>query len=289
MEVNLQEFELGQLVLFLNHSCKTGRLRIEGEYRKGNIYLTEGKVVHCECEELSGVEALYDLSMEEGGRAFFEKGITTSQRTLEEDAGLLVSEFEKRRVEFKELKEKIPPLDSILSKLASAGIEGGVSLRRTDWQILALIDGKNTLKDIITASKIGAFDAYKSIIWLKEQGLIFDPEEFEHLVEKEICRIDIFLDEFARKGVGMERWRIALDNWASSSEENRLLLESMSIDEQSMKLKELRLAKLEKSYIRNLFDALFKYLETEGVNVYGKILAKRKLDIVLKRISESTG
>jgi len=287
LEVNLQEFDLGQLVMFLNHSGKTGVLRIDGESKKGKIYLNEGKVVHCESGDISGVEALYDLSMEDRGRAVFEKGVKTSQQTLEEDTALLTQEFEKRRTEFKELKAKLPPLDSVLAKSSAVIPEQGVSLRRMDWQVLALVDGKAPLKDIIGASKLGAFDAYKSIIWLREQGLIVDPKEFERLVEREAQRIDIFFDEFARKGAGVERWKALVEGWGAANEENRMLLESLTIGDQTVKLKELKLARLDKDYIKSIFDAFFKFLETEGVNVYGKILAKRKMEAVQRRVVES--
>lgn len=287
LEVNLHEFDLGQLVLFLNHAGKTGVLKIDGESKKGLIYLAEGKVVHCESEEISGVEALYDLSMEERGRASFEKGVFSSQKTMSEDTGLLAQEFEKRRVEFKELREKMPPLSSVLAKSAAVIPEQGVSLRRTDWQLLALVDGKRSLKDVVAASKLGAFDAYKSIVWLKEQGLLVDPKEFERLLNSEVARIDIFMDEFGRKGVGMERWKVSLEGWAAASEENRRLLDSLAFTDQNVKLGELKLAKLEKDYIKNIFQDFFKFLETEGVNVYGKILAKRKMEAVRKRLAET--
>lgn len=287
LEVNLQEFDLGQLVMFLNHSGKTGLLRVDGESKKGRIYLNEGKVVHCEAEDISGVEALYDLSMEDRGRAVFEKGVKAAQQTLEEDTALLTQEFEKRRTEFKELRERLPPLDSVLAKSAAVIPEQGVSLRRMDWQVLALVDGKKPLKEIIGASKLGAFDAYKSIIWLREQGLIVDPREFERLVAREVQRIDIFFDEFARTGVGGERWRVLVEGWAAASEENRMLIESLMITDQTVKLKELKLARLDKDYIKGIFDAFFKFLETEGVGVYGRILAKRKMEAVQKRVAES--
>ncbi|MEO0225525.1 MAG: DUF4388 domain-containing protein [candidate division WOR-3 bacterium] len=286
LEVNLKHFDLGQLLLFLNHTGKTGRLKIDGSSRNGAVYLSEGKVVHCECGEMVGVEALYDLAMEEAGRAVFETGVSTTQKTFEEDMGNLAQEFERRRTEFKELITKLPPLDSVMVKSSSVSTEGGVSLRRVDWQVLALIDGKNTLKEVIEASKVGAFDAYKSLVWLKEQGLIVDPKEFERLVEKEINRIDIFLDEFARKGVGMERWRQIIEDWGKSSEENQLFINSLIISDQAIKLKELQFARLDRSYIKGMFDTFFKYLVDEGTNIYGKILTKRKLDIVMKRISE---
>ncbi len=286
LEANLREFDIGQLVLFLNNSGKTGVLRIEGETKNGSIYLANGKVVHSECGDVSGLEALYEISIEDRGRALFEQGIEATQKTFEEDAGSLIQEFEKRRVEFKELKEKMPPLDAVLNKSSSVTNEGGVSLRRTDWQILALIDGKRTLKEAISAAKLGAYEAYKCIVWLKEQGLIFDPKEFERLFETELKNINIFLDEFARKGVGLERWKVSIGNWGATSEENQLLLESLDLDDEVIKLKEVKLKNLDRDHIKKLFASWFKFLEKEGVNVYGKILAKRKMNAVLKKMAE---
>lgn len=285
LEVNLQEFDVGQVVIFLNQAGKTGALRIEGDSKKGTIYVTAGKVVHSESGEIMGLEALYDLTLEDRGRAVFEKNVTAPKQTLEEDAGSLMQEFEKRRIEFKELKEKMPPLDSVLAKSASVGSESGVSIRRTDWQVLALIDHKRTLKEVITASKLGAYDAYKAIIWLREQNLIFDPKEFEHLIQKQLRPLEIYLDEFGKKGVGMERWHIALENWAAADEANKLLLESLSINDNGVRLKEVKLKSLDKDSINKLFNSLFKHLETEAVSIYGKILAKRKLDAVRQKIA----
>ena len=265
-DINLREFSLGDVLQFLARVKKSGILKVEGSI-SGEIYLKDGLVIHATDGSEKGMEALMNLSFVELETGSFEPGADAPEQTISEDFGKLTEDIEKRRIEFEEMKRKLPPMDTIYSK-STRDLESAVALRRTDWQILALINGKRQLGDVITQSKIGGYEAAKIVTWLREQGLILDPAEAERVMSKLLGFLRIVFEDFGKNGLN---W---MKQWAEDDGANKKVIDAVDINEETLEISpagELTTLEIEEG-----IGKFLKYIEVKGPKLYGKVLFKKK-------------
>lgn len=265
-EINLKEFLLGDVLQFLARVKKTGVLKVEGGV-SGEIFLKDGLVIHANDGAEKGMEALLNLSFVDLETGSFEIGTGAPETTISDDLGKLTENIEKRRIEFEEIKKNMPPMDTVYSK-STRDLESAVALRRTDWQILALVDGKRQLGDVISESKIGGYEAAKTITWLREQGLIFDPLEAERIMSKLSGFLAIVFEDFGKNGLN---W---MKQWADESDENKKVFDALAIDQETFKIKAV--SELKQNEIDGGIDNFLKFVESKGPKLYGKVLFKKK-------------
>jgi len=270
-EINLKEFTLGDVLQFLARVKKSGVLKVSGGIT-GDIYIKEGFVVHAADGVETGIEALLNLSFIELETASFEPGVEAPEQTISEDFGKLTENIEKRRIEFQEIKKKLPPMDTVLAK-STRDLESAVALRRTDWQILALIDGKRRLGDVITESKIGGYEATKTITWLKDQGLIYDPEEAQRVMTRLIDFLKKLFEDFGENGL------LLLKEWG-----NKKIIDALDINEETFEIEPI--AELTYDEIDESIKEFKEYIKSRGPKLYGKLLFKKKWQAFEKKISE---
>jgi len=273
-EINLKEFILGDVLQFLARVKKSGVLKVFGGV-SGEIYLRDGLVIHATDGSEKGMEALFNLSFVDMDKANFELGVSPSEQTISEELGKLTEDIEKRRIEFEEIKKKLPPLETILTK-STKDLESGVALRRTDWQILALIDGKRKLGDVIDESKIGGYEATKTVVWLKDQGLIDDAAAAERVMSKLTEFLGVLFENFAKNGLN---W---LKKWSEVNANNKKTLDALQINEETLEI-EIKTG-LTSAEIDEALKNLEEFINVEGPKVYGKLLFRKKFEDFKKKI-----
>ncbi|HEX7319439.1 MAG TPA: DUF4388 domain-containing protein [bacterium] len=276
LEINLKEFTISDVLQFISRVKKTGVLRITGSL-SGEIYLKDGLVVHAAAANGNekGMEALFSMSFTELERGVFECGIMAPEQTISEDLGKLSDDLEKRRIEFEEIKKQMPPMDIALAK-STKELESAVALRRTDWQILALIDGKRTLAEVVAQAKLGGFEAIKTILWLKEKGLIYDPKEAERIMSGFLRYLEKTFEYFGKNG-----WEW-LKAWAELDPANKNVANAVTVDEATFKVSLASLLSTEE--IAGFFSRFDEFLNNEVPKAYGKLLAKKKMEEFRKKI-----
>ncbi len=277
-EIDFKDFQLGDVLQFLVRVKKSGVLRITGDI-SGEIYLKDGLVVHATDSANTGMEALLNLSFVDLDRGSFEPAVNAPEQTITGDFGKLSEDIEKRRIEFEEIKEKFPPMSAVLAK-STKELESAVALRRSDWQILALIDGKRKLGDVIAESKIGGYEATKTITWLKERGMIYEPMEAERAMAVLTHFLRILFKDFGKNGLN---W---LKKWAAVNPRNKKVVDTVYINEATFEIKPM--STLSTSEITESLRLLGEYIRTEGPNVYGKVLFKKKWQDFKQKVSVNT-
>ncbi|MGB3478835.1 MAG: DUF4388 domain-containing protein [bacterium] len=265
-DINLREFSLGDVLQFLARVKKSGVLNVTGGV-SGEIYLKDGFVTHATDGLEKGMEALLNLSFVDLETGSFAPGADAPEQTISEDVGKLTENIEKRRIEFEAIKKKLPPMDTIYTK-STRDLESVVALRRTDWQILALINGKRQLGDVITQSKIGGYEAAKTVTWLREQGLILDPAEAERVMSKLLDFLRIVFEDFGKNGLN---W---IKQWAEDEGANKKVIDAVDINKETFEIGpagELTTLEIEEG-----IGKFLKYIEVKGPKLYGKVLFKKK-------------
>jgi hypothetical protein len=267
-EIDLQDFNLTDVLQFVLNTKKTGVVHVEGE-TKGEIYFADGLVVHAANGSCAGVEALFNLSFTSSGKASFEPLAEAPEQTISEDTGKLVETIEKRHIEFQTIKINLPPLTSVWAKTTKEP-ESAVAIRRTDWQLLAMIDGRRKLADVITESKLGGYEAMKTVVWLKEKGLIYEPEHAARLGSRVVGYLNAFFVDFSKNGL------IWYKRWVASKEENTEIANAIDIDEEIMETKVV--AELTSEQIEYFIRSFEEIVKAEGPKIYGKLLFRKKFE-----------
>ncbi len=273
-EINLKEFNLSDVLQFLVQLKKTGVVRLSGELN-GEVYLRDGHIVHATDGTEKGFESLLNLSLVHLEKGVFEAGVRASEQTISEDVGKLNENIERRRIEFETIKDRLPPRDAIMAK-STKELPTAVALRRTDWQVLAMVDGKRTINEIIAQSQLGGYETIKTIVWLKEQGLIYDPKEAERLMAGLLKYFNALFKIFGKNGFNWFR------RWSELNPENKMLSGSININEETFEISvQNPLSQEQIDKFRKGFD---EFIKVEGPQIYGKLLFKKKVEELIAEL-----
>ena len=169
---SLAELHLPDIIQLISVSGKTGVFHLTDGQLKGQIYLTDGKIVHAELDDVSGEEAVYALAIWSQGDFRFEPGVATEHRTISKSNTNLLMEAARRLDEWRVLSKKVPSTDLIPEFVVQEGRDGQINLNTSEWLILSKIDGQRSVKNIGFAAGISVFDAAKILYGLIATGLI---------------------------------------------------------------------------------------------------------------------
>ena len=169
---SLAELHLPDIIQLVSVSGKSGVFRlIDGDHR-GDIWLTEGRIVHAEHEDLSGEEAVYALAIWRTGEFRFEAGIDSPRQTITKSNTNLLMEAARRLDEWRVLSKKIPSVELVPEFVILENREGQINLNTMEWLLLSKIDGQRNVKQIAGAAGMGVFDAAKLLYGLVATNLI---------------------------------------------------------------------------------------------------------------------
>lgn len=162
---------IADALTFLCSQQRTGKLLIQKEDREGEVFLDEGRVTHAHLDQSVGLPALlFMLSWERGTHHFTPKE-TTEQRTIEMETSRVLSLLAKRMREWDRLSAENPfDLNAVLCLYPQA--RGTIRLKKEEWDILARIDGKRSLKDISDEMYVAPLDLFKAIQRFRDAGLV---------------------------------------------------------------------------------------------------------------------
>ncbi|RKX70413.1 hypothetical protein DRP53_05095 [candidate division WOR-3 bacterium] len=283
LTAKLELFNPTELILFLARNNKNGCILFKSENSEGKVYLREGKVVHAEMDEWRGMDALLTISLFDSGEAEFLHETSPPEETITEEWSTIAEEFDKRRVELKSLREKLPTMETILYK-SPEPVDESLSLRRTDWQILALIDGERSLGAVVKESKLGLFDALVSLNWLIEKGLVtttkVEVREETEWIDRVATTLKIFLEEFGGTGSVRRGWPEQLGAYDSE------LSELVTIEDDSFEINPDVIEAKGRGWWQDHLGPLLDHLKGVGIKIYGKILSRKKWQKVEQRLKD---
>jgi hypothetical protein len=169
---SLAELHLPDIIQLISISGRSGVFHLTAGERKGDIYLTDGKIVHAVLDDVSGEEAVYTLAMWNQGEFRFDPGVATEQRTISKSNTSLLMEAARRLDEWRVISKKVPSTDLVPEFVVQEGREGQINLNTSEWLILSKIDGNRSVKAIAFEAALSAFEASKILYGLIATGLI---------------------------------------------------------------------------------------------------------------------
>lgn len=173
---SLEEVKLPDVIQLMSVSAKTGYFVLTREQEEGHIYLEEGQLVHAQCGDLTGEEAIYSLAIWDRGQFQFRQGEKgTVEKTITRPNTKILMAVARKLDEWRVLSKRIPSLD-LIPELDSLGHKK-VSFNTQEWHVLSKINGVNSITRIAALTSQAAIDVAKLVYGLVASGLV-------HLREK---------------------------------------------------------------------------------------------------------
>lgn len=286
IKCNVADASPSELLFFLSHFKKTGTLKLQGKNNSGEIFIKSGKIVHAVHKDVVGLEALYNLAMIQDGTIDFIQNEIPASETIAEESMQVISEAERRRAELSDLMKRVPPLDTVLLRAPKLSKEEEVTLRKSDWKVFVMTDGKTALRNIIENSNIGILEVYSSITWLLEKSFILDPAAAIRELGMSLLKLNELVKEFGEGGVGIPSWISFLKEQVRKYDpDDSKLGPFLTWNTDSLQIKQENITPKNGAILNEFIQKLISIVLEKAVNDYGRIIAKRKYEQVLKRIS----
>ena len=179
MSVNINEqggeindtAQLTDVLTFLCTQKRTGKLLISEKKKEGEVFLTDGKITHAQFAQCVGLQALLFMLAWETGTYNFTPKKTSDQTTIEMETNQILSLLSKRMQEWNRInKDHSLNLNVVLYLLPQA--RGTIRLKKEEWNILAKIDGRKSLKNISDEMYLAPLDVVKTMQRFRKAGLI---------------------------------------------------------------------------------------------------------------------
>lgn len=288
LKANLEIFSPLEFITLISNYKRTGLLKFEIENKTGEIYFENGVPKHAEYDSFTGEEALYNLSIERVGWVIYKNGEKIDKSTISQpNTNVLIEQIEKRKIEFDDILKRLPPFDSILEKRAE-GLGDNISLRKTDWVIIRLVDGKKSIKRIIKESNLPLLESYKSLEYLLSKGFVFD-KSFSEKLRKEFQKsLNNILEVFAVKNTNTKDWAgFIVDVLTNSGFETvagliRFNNEQIEFDETVDRF-------IDDVKIRNIKKILYEKILEKANEEVGPMIARKKYKEFLNKEGVSDG
>jgi hypothetical protein len=82
----------------------------------------------------------------------------------------VVAEANRRLAAWNELEDRVPSLEAVVAVVASPTVEPAFS--REEWALIALVDGRRTVSDLVTLAGTGEFVVVAALADLAQRGLV---------------------------------------------------------------------------------------------------------------------
>ncbi len=264
IEGDLLYFSIKEMFYLLSRFKKTGRLIIKEE---GNVYVSDGKVLHAEMDKLEGLEAFFSLGLKKEGKFVFQPDEKPPVNTIFQPLSELIDQIETREAQLEDFKKDLPP-DSIIPEKSSRVPEGNkIALKKDEWKVLILADGKKRLSEIIQLSPLSELDTLKALAWLFKESLLYDPEEKKRVLENELKKTNMFLKTF-----GDGPWLIGINELIEKYD----VKDGVSFNGKKMEINNKKFS-LDLEKTKQFFSEVIDSIREKATETLGKLLVKKKM------------
>jgi hypothetical protein len=164
---------LGDLLQTFERTAATVRVRFETELGDAEVDIIAGRIVDAYMGEHLGRAALLVLLGVAEGRYRLEEIQAEERPALVPTIAELLTERDQRIAEWRALCEQGPQLSTVIELTAAGRLaRDGQSRPKHERELLALLDGRRPLTDVIDESRLDAVAALRAIIDFQRSGLV---------------------------------------------------------------------------------------------------------------------
>ncbi len=171
IKFNLEEIDFTKLLIDLCSKKVKGRIEIRSPEGQGEIFLDNGHIIHSSCGNFKGEEAFNYAFHWPRGKAVFSPDLLPEARTIWADTEKLLADFIKRKSEVEKIRKVVVSYEDTF-KLHLPENAAIIQLQPEQLYILAYLDGKNNINDIVKETGKNHFEISKAIYELSCSDLV---------------------------------------------------------------------------------------------------------------------
>jgi DNA-binding response OmpR family regulator len=171
IEGNLAQIPLVDLLQILAVNRKTGRLAVERQDERADVFLREGRVVDARMGEVAGEKALWRLLTRREGQFAFAPGPQEVPERIERKLDDLVLEGLRQADEVARLLPELPPAHDVLA-LAVHSSEIPPGLHPVTEEVVSLLARPLAFGDLVDRARASDLEAMRAVRALLEHGYV---------------------------------------------------------------------------------------------------------------------
>lgn len=119
-------------------------------------------------------ESIFEVSLWDDGHLVFEPGQDHPYGdAFSYPMAMVVDGVRRRRAQWTQLAERVPSPDVVLAQVAGApGDDGDLTITRTQWRVLAAVDGRRSVAELARSLGTGLFSTVQLLAGLLDAGLV---------------------------------------------------------------------------------------------------------------------
>lgn len=150
------------------------------------------------------------------------------------------------------------------------------ALREQDRLILKSVDGKRSVREVISQAGLDFEEGLHSVAWLVRTGFVYSDQEVARLIQEQSDRLAMFAELFSDREHGLEFWQTRVSEIINRDSSLAGLAPGISWDDLNPEVIEPIPSPAQ---VRDYFLHLFVAMYDEAEEIYGTqaVLAKRIL------------
>ncbi|HNQ86600.1 MAG TPA: DUF4388 domain-containing protein [Deltaproteobacteria bacterium] len=177
-----------EIIKILSLGKRTGRLYLTNGSETGNIYFSEGEVVHAQCAALTGIKAIHEIAVWTSGEYRFFVDEPADMQTVIMGIEEVLSETTNHLRQMDKITSLIPSSAAVYA-LEPDIREKEIQIKSVQWKVLSTVDGRKSIADIAQTVGLGVSDTMKIIYTLLRMGLLRDAAQHETHIEHRSVRL----------------------------------------------------------------------------------------------------
>ena len=162
---SLSELPLPDIIQLVSVSGKTGAFHLKRGGEEGQIFLSDGQIVHAEVGHMEGEEAVYELATWNQGDFSFDPGPPTPEKSITKSNTNLLMEAARRMDEWKILAKRIRSTRQVPIPVIDDH-NTSVSFTAEEWRVVSMVDGRRSIDELAVALEKSPFDTAKVLFGL---------------------------------------------------------------------------------------------------------------------------
>ncbi len=168
---DLENTRCPEIIKILSLGKRSGRLYLTNGSDSGNIFFTDGEVIHAQCGALNGIKAIQEIAVWTSGEYRFFVDEPADMQTVIMGIDEVLAETTSHLRQMDKITSLIPSSSAVYA-LEPDIRDKEVQLKSIQWRVLTTIDGKKSIADIAQGINLGVSDCMKILYTLLRMGLL---------------------------------------------------------------------------------------------------------------------
>lgn len=175
---DLANTRIPEIIKILSLGKRTGRLFVTNGSETGNIFFSDGRVVHAQCSSLTGIKAIEEASVWTSGEYQFFVDEQADVQTVIMDIDEVLAEVTNHLRQMDKITSLIPSAAAVYT-LETDPRDREINIKAPQWKVISLVDGRRSIADIAQIAGLGVSDAMKIFYTLVRMGLLREKTQSE--------------------------------------------------------------------------------------------------------------